>query len=82
VPLLVVVCIYGLILALVKNDGMRLIAAYQPAANMGLVFGINYTIAPFALGGVISGDYCRFAKSRGDVMKSSILGVVPVVLSS
>jgi len=78
VPLLVVVCIYGLILALVKNDGMRLIAAYQPAANMGLVFGINYTIATFALGGVISGDYCRFAKSRGDVMKSSFLGVVPV----
>ena len=78
VPLLLLVCIYGLILALVKNDGMSLISAYQPAVNMGLVFGINYTIATFALGGVISGDYCRFAKSRGDVIKSSLLGVVPV----
>lgn len=44
---------------------------------MGLVFGINYTIATFALGGVIAGDYCRFAKSRKDVIKSSFLGVIP-----
>lgn len=78
VPLLIVVCVYGLILALVKNDGMSLISAYVPATNMGLVFGINYTIATFALGGVISGDYCRFAKSRSDVIKSSVLGVVPI----
>jgi cytosine permease len=56
---------------------MSIISAYAPAANMGLVFGINYTIATFALGGVISGDYCRFAKSRGAVIKSSILGVIP-----
>jgi cytosine permease len=78
VPLLLVVSVYGLILALVKNDGMSLLTSYQPAANMGLVFGINYAIATFALGGVISGDYCRFAKNRGDVVKSSILGVIPV----
>jgi cytosine permease len=77
VPLLLVVCVYGLILAVVKNDGMNLISAYAPAVNMGLVFGINYTIATFALGGVIAGDYCRFAKSRRDVVKSSILGVIP-----
>jgi len=77
VPLLVVVCIYGLILAIVNNDGMSILSGYKPAANMGLVFGINYTIATFALGGVISGDYCRFAKSRGNVVKSSILGVIP-----
>ena len=45
VPLLVIVCLYGLILAIVRNDGLSLIAVYQPAVNMGLVFGINYTIA-------------------------------------
>ena len=77
VPLLVIVCVYGLILALVKNDGMSLIKVYEPMVNMGLVFGINYTIATFALGGVIAGDYCRFAKSRADVIKSSVLGVIP-----
>jgi len=77
VPLLVVVCIYGLILAIANDKGMSILSGYEPAVNMGLVFGINYTIATFALGGVISGDYCRFAKSRGDVVKSSILGVIP-----
>ena len=77
VPLLVIVCIYGLVLAIVKNDGMNLIKVYEPVVNMGLVFGINYTIATFALGGVIAGDYCRFAKSRADVVKSSFIGVVP-----
>ena len=77
VPLLLAVCIYGLILAMVKYNGQSVIAAYQPAVNMGLVFGINYTIASFALGGVISADYCRFAKSRKDVIKSSLLGVIP-----
>lgn len=77
VPLLVIVCVYGLILAINKNNGLSIISGYEPAANMGLVFGINFTIATFALGGVIAGDYCRFAKSRGDVIKSSLLGVIP-----
>ena len=77
VPLLVIVCAYGLILAINKHDGMSILSVYQPTVNMGLVFGINFTIATFALGGVISGDYCRFAKNRGDVVKSSILGVLP-----
>ncbi len=77
VPLLVIVCVYGLVLAVVKNDGMELIKLYKPVTEMGLVFGINYTIATFALGGVIAGDYCRFAKSRADVIKSSFIGVIP-----
>lgn len=34
-------------------------------------------VASFALGGVISADYCRFAKSRADVVKSSLVGVLP-----
>ncbi len=77
VPLLLVVCLFGLILAFVRGDGASALAVYQPAVNMGLVFGINYTIATFAVGGVISGDYCRFAKSRKDVVKSTFLGVIP-----
>jgi len=77
VPLLVIVCLYGLVLAIAQNDGLNIIASYQPETNMGLMAGINLTIATFALGGVISGDYCRFARCRGDVVKSSILGVIP-----
>ena len=45
-----------------------------------MVFGISMVVASFALGGVISADYCRFAKSRADVVKSSILGVIPAGL--
>ena len=80
VPLLVVVCLYGLIAGIVRNDGGAAIAAYAPETSSGMVFGISMVVASFALGGVISADYCRFAKSRGDVVKSSIVGVIPAGL--
>ena len=80
VPLLVIVCFYGLIAGIVKNDGAQAIAAYAPETSAGLVFGISMVVASFALGGVISADYCRYAKSRSDVVKSSIAGVIPAGL--
>lgn len=80
VPLLVIVCLYGLIAGIVKNDGGAAIAAYAPETSSGLVFGISMVVASFALGGVISADYCRFAKSRADVVKSSVVGVMPAGL--
>ena len=80
VPLLVVVCLYGLIAGIVRNDGASAIMAYAPEQSSGMVFGISMVVASFALGGVISADYCRFAKSRADVVKSSILGVIPAGL--
>ena len=80
VPLLVIVCLYGLVAGIVKNDGGAAIANYAPEASQGMVFGISMVVASFALGGVISADYCRFAKSRGDVVKSSIVGVIPAGL--
>ena len=80
VPLLVIVCLYGLIAGIVKNDGGAVIANYAPEMSAGMVFGISMVVASFALGGVISADYCRFAKSRVDVVKSSIVGVIPAGL--
>ena len=80
VPLLVIVCLYGLIAGIVTNDGGAKIASYAPEASQGMVYGISMVVASFALGGVISADYCRFAKSRGDVVKSSIVGVIPAGL--
>ncbi len=80
VPLLVVVCLYGIIAGIISHDGGNAIAAYAPEQSAGLVFGISMTVASFALGGVISADYCRFAKSRADVVKSSIVGVIPAGL--
>lgn len=80
VPLLVIVCLYGIIAGIISHDGGAAIASYAPEQSAGLVFGISMTVASFALGGVISADYCRFAKSRGDVVKSSIVGVIPAGL--
>lgn len=80
VPLLVIVCLYGIIAGIISHDGGAAIAAYAPEQSAGLVFGISMTVASFALGGVISADYCRFAKSRGDVVKSSLVGVIPAGL--
>ncbi len=80
VPLLVIVCLYGIIAGIMAHDGAAAIAGYAPGQSAGLVFGISMTVASFALGGVISADYCRYAKSRGDVVKSSIVGVIPAGL--
>jgi hypothetical protein len=45
VPLLVIVCLYGLILAIARNDGLSLIAVYQPAVNMAW-FSASITPSP------------------------------------
>ena len=79
VPLLLIVCLYGIIAGISKS-GTAALVNYAPAQSAGLVFGISMTVASFALGGVISADYCRYAKSRGDVVKSSIVGVIPAGL--
>jgi len=44
------------------------------------VTGISLTVGSFVVAAAISGDYCRFAKSRKDVVKSSVLGVLPAGL--
>ncbi len=80
VPLLVIVCLYGLIAGITAHNGGAAISAYAPETSAGLVYGISMVVASFALGGVISADYCRFAKSRADVVKSSIVGVMPAGL--
>lgn len=76
VPLLLVVCIYTIIDVL-SGGGSAKLAGYAPAAPMSMVTAISTTVATFAVGGAISGDYCRFAKNRGDVIKSSVVGVLP-----
>lgn len=77
VPLLIIVLIYGLYVAFVNNDGAEAIANYTPATPMPMVTAISLTIGSFAVGGSIAADYCRFAKNRGDVIKSSVVGVLP-----
>lgn len=80
VPLLLIVCIYTLVYSLV-NGGTETLQGYTPTAPMSMVSAISMTVATFAVAGAISGDYCRFAKSRADVVKSSIVGVLPAGLA-
>jgi cytosine permease len=77
VPALILVLIYALYAALIRDNGIPVVLAYRPSQPMTLVAGINMAVATFAVGGVISGDFSRYAKNRGDVIKSSIVGVFP-----
>lgn len=76
VPLLLVVCLYTLVYALM-DGGAQAVRNYTPEAPMSMVNAISMAVGTFAVAGAISGDFCRFAKSRKDVVKSSIVGVLP-----
>jgi cytosine permease len=77
VPLLIIVFIYAIIRVLIQGNGMGEVLAYPHGTPMTFVAGVNMVVATFAVGGVISADYSRYAKNRGDVIKSTVLGVLP-----
>ena len=77
IPGLAVVLGYGLWAAMTQSDGMSLVAGWSPPIQMSFVTGINIVVGSFALGGVIAGDYARYAHNRSAVVKSSVIGVLP-----
>ncbi len=79
VPLLGVVLGYALIYNFAIGNGSALVG-YTPTAPMPFVSGVSMTVGSFVVAAAISGDYCRFAKSRSDVVKSSVIGVLPAGL--
>lgn len=76
VPLLIVVCIYGLVQAFTM-DSIQNIWSYQPEKQMKFMDGLAITIGSFALGAVIAGDYSQFSRKRSDVLKAALIGIVP-----
>jgi cytosine permease len=78
VPLLVLVLGYVLISALFLQDGFHKIAAHSPAQPMSFTAGFNLVVASYVVGGVVVGDYARYAKNRGDAVKSSVVGLLPI----
>lgn len=76
VPLLVVICIMGLVQAF-TGDSWQLIKNYQPEGQMKFMDGLAVTIGSFALGAVIAGDYSQFSRKRSDVWKAAIFGIIP-----
>ncbi len=79
VPLLGIVLAYTLIYTLV-NGGTEALSGYVPSAPMSFVSAVSATVGSFVVAAAISGDYCRFAKNRKDVIKSSVIGVLPAGL--
>lgn len=79
VPLLAVVCLYTLIKSL-GNGGVEVLRSYIPTGSITIVDVISMTVGHFALAGAISSNYCRFARKRTDVIKSSFIGVIPAGL--
>lgn len=79
VPLLGIVLAYTLIYNFVTGGGSAL-SSYTPSAPMSFVGGVSMTVGSFVVAAAISGDYCRFAKNRKDVVKSSVIGVLPAGL--
>ncbi|GHH99678.1 cytosine permease [Neobacillus kokaensis] len=76
VPLLVVICVYGLVHTL-TGEQLQVIQDYKPKGNMSFMDGLAVTIGSFALGAVIAGDYSQFSKKRSDVIKAAIFGIIP-----
>jgi cytosine permease len=76
VPLLIVICTYGLI-HVFTMDSIQNIWSYQPEKQMNFMDGLAVTIGSFALGAVIAGDYSQFSKKRSDVLKAALIGIVP-----
>lgn len=80
VPLLGVVLAYTLIDTLV-GGGTQVLSGYVPTAPMSFVSAVSATVGSFVVAAAISGDYCRFARNRNDVVKSSVVGVLPAGLA-
>ena len=80
VPLLGIVLAYTLIDTLISG-GTQALGGYVPTAPMSFVSAVSATVGSFVVAAAISGDYCRFARNRNDVVKSSIVGVLPAGLA-
>lgn len=79
VPLLVILCGYGCIHA-VNVGGWHAIASAVTKNAMSLPAAVSTVIGLFALGATCNSDYTRYCKSRGDVVKATVLGVLPAAV--
>ncbi len=77
VPALILLAVYGTTMAL-KNYGMEGLAAHSSTGGMSFFQGVAISVGGFAVGGVIAGDYSRYAKDRSGSILSSVVGVLPI----
>ena len=79
VPLLVILCAYGGIHS-INAAGWNTITSAVPENLMSMPMAISTVIGLFALGATCNSDYTRYCKTRGDVVRATLIGVIPAAL--
>lgn len=79
VPCKVFLIVYGLIVSF-QGNSFSTITSYQPQTRLDFIVAVGLCIGFFSVGGVISPDYSRFAKTRRDAVLGSVLGLLPAAL--
>ncbi len=81
VPCKVTLVVYAVAVAF-QSRSFDVITTYQPDPSRKLDFltAIGLSIGFFSVGGVISPDYARHAKTRLDAVLGSVLGLLPAAL--
>lgn len=74
VPLLVVICIYGMFAAFSKFGGEM--AIVDAVAKLTIIDGIVMAIGSAAVAGVVQSDISRFAKNKTHCWLSTIIGYI------
>jgi cytosine permease len=77
VPILLLILGYMVVLALSGGSiSLPALFGYRPAASLSLAAGISRTVGVFAMGGLVTGDYCRYVKTRRGLALSLFAGMV------
>ena len=78
-PLLIILCIYGAIHS-INTVGWEQISNTLTENAMSIPVAVSTVLGLFALGATCNSDYTRYCKSRGDVARATILGVLPAAV--
>ena len=79
VPLLVILCAYGAVFAINQSSWAAIVGTVTQN-QMSLPAAVSTVIGLFALGATCNSDYTRYSRSRSDVAKSILLGVLPAAV--
>lgn len=79
VPAIILLLLFGMVITF-QNHSLQEVLHYNPEAKIPLLQAIGFTIGFISVGGVISPDYNRFAKSKKDAVLGSIFGIIPSAL--
>ncbi|MBQ9534689.1 MAG: cytosine permease [Clostridia bacterium] len=79
VPLLVILCAYGGAHS-INAAGWNNITEAVESNLMSMPAAISTVIGLFALGATCNSDYTRYCRTRKDVVKATLIGVIPAAL--